>query len=144
LANTEPIQFDRIVTQTDNRWIHFDDTLRLGRYYEERGKHNFFLIKDSEMFFNEETGKTNIKVRLEKEPVMSNNLFGWEEYKKVRTDSGLPWWYKDMWKGITAATGGGSNFKYQKIIKNDKLEKLQNGFPTIYFEDDKLFIQVFD
>jgi len=36
LANTEPIQFDRIVTQTDNRWIHFDDTLRLGRYYEER------------------------------------------------------------------------------------------------------------
>ncbi|MHA1574706.1 MAG: hypothetical protein ACTSXL_00960, partial [Alphaproteobacteria bacterium] len=90
------------------------------------------------MFFNEATGKTNIKVRLEKEPVMANNLFGWEKYKKVRKDSGLPWWYEDMWKGITAATGGGSNFKYQKIIKNDKLEKLQNGFPTIYFEDDKL------
>ena len=60
IENTEPIQFDRIVTQTDTRWQHFDDIMRLGRYYEERGKHNFFLVENAELV----NGTKTIKVIL--------------------------------------------------------------------------------
>ena len=128
--NSEPIQFDRIVTQTDSRWEHFDDTMRLGRYYEERGKHNFFLINDHSMFFNKTTRVTNTIVTLKDEPVNSNNLYGWESYKKFRKDTNLPWWHKDMWEGTEALTGAGSLLKRQPVKSNSETN-------TLYFADSE-------
>ncbi len=41
-SETEAIIFNIIADESDTRYIHFDDTLRLGRYYEQRSAHNFF------------------------------------------------------------------------------------------------------
>jgi len=63
VPDTEAITFDIIADKSDTRWIHFDDSMRLGRYYEQRSAHNFFLIKDARFFYNNDTGKTNVEIR---------------------------------------------------------------------------------
>lgn len=118
--NSEPVQFDRIVTQTDTRWEHFDDTMRLGRYYEERGKHNYFLIEGASLFYNKFSGSTNVSVKLENEPVNPGNLFGWNEYKEFRKKSKLPWWHENMWKGVEALTGAGALLRRQPVKSNSE------------------------
>jgi len=133
LPGTEAVRFDRAVTAADQRWVHFDDTLRLGRYYEERASHNFFLINRAEAFFNRALGRTNIAVTLDDEPL--TYVAGWEPYRDLRARLGLPRWHPGMWCGITAATGAGlpepaGTFKYQPV--------LSNSVDTLYFDDDKL------
>lgn len=133
LPGTEAVRFERVVTAAGQRWVHFDDTLRLGRYYEERASHNFFLISHAEAFFNHALGRTNIVVTLDHEPL--TYVAGWEPYRDLRARLGLPRWHPGMWCGITAATGAGlpepaGTFKYQPV--------LSNSVDALYFDDDKL------
>ncbi|MCX7847034.1 MAG: hypothetical protein N2595_03250, partial [bacterium] len=133
LPDTEAIRFDARVIGADQRWVHLDDTLRLGRYYEERANHNFFLIAHAEPFFNPALGRSNIAVTLDDQPM--TYLAGWEHYHALRTRASLPRWYPGMWAGITAATGAGlpepaGSFKYQPVISNTT--------DTLFFDDDKL------
>jgi len=126
VPDTEAIIFDIIADQTDTRWIHFDDAMRLGRYYEQRSAHNFFLIKDTKLFYNKNTGKTNVAVKLDNNPM--SNLPGWNEYSKMRNEAGLPMWHPGMWNNLVAITGAGKNLKKQNVISNTT--------DTLYFEDD--------
>ncbi|RLD10830.1 MAG: hypothetical protein DRI44_05030 [Chlamydiae bacterium] len=126
VPDTEAITFDIIADKTDTRWIHFDDTMRLGRYYEQRASHNFFLIKDAELFYNNDTGKTNAAVKLDNKPM--SHLPGWSEYSKMRNEAGLPMWYPGMWNNLVAITGAGRNLKKQNVISNT--------IDTLFFEDD--------
>lgn len=133
LPGTEAVRFEQVATGADQRWVHFDDTLRLGRYYEERASHNFFLIEQAELFFNRALGRSNIVVTLDREPL--TYVAGWESYRDLRARAGLPRWHPDMWRGVIAATGAGlpepaGTFKYQPVISN--------GVDTLYFDDDKL------
>lgn len=133
LPGTEAVRFEHVVTGADQRWVHFDDTLRLGRYYEERASHNFFLIERAELFFNRALARSNIVVTLDREPL--TYVAGWEAYRDLRARAGLPRWHPGMWHGVIAATGSGlpepaGNFKYQPVISN--------GVDTLYFDDDKL------
>ncbi len=130
---TEAVRFDRAVVAADQRWVHLDDCLRLGRYYEERASHNFFLIDRAEAFYNRALGRTNIAVTLDREPM--THVAGWEEYRDLRTQAHVPRWHPGMWRGITAATGAGmpepvGTFKYQRV--------LSNSTDTLYFDDDNL------
>ncbi len=126
ISDTEAITFDIIADNTDSRWIHFDDSMRLGRYYEQRSAHNFFLANDTRLFYNNETGKTNVAVKLDDKPM--SNLPGWNEYSKMRSDAELPMWHPGMWNNIVAVTGAGSNLKKQNVISNTT--------DTLFFEDD--------
>ena len=125
-SETEAIIFNIIADESDTRYIHFDDTLRLGRYYEQRSAHNFFLINDAELFLNNQTGKTNIAVKLDSEPMAK--LPGWRDYSKLRTEAGLPMWHAGMWNNIIALTGAGKNLKSQPVITNTT--------DTLIFADD--------
>ena len=131
--DTEALQFERIVTSVDRRWNHFDDTLRLGRYYEERPNHNFFLVDSARAFYNNQSGRTNIEVVLDREPYL--HVDGWKTYKEMRAQSDLPRWYYTMWNGVTAATGSGlpepqGLFKYQSVVSNTEY--------ALVFDDSKL------
>ncbi len=126
IFDTEAITFDIIADKTDTRWIHFDDSMRLGRYYEQRAAHNFFLIKDTRIFYNNDTGKTNIAVKFGDNPM--SHLPGWDEYSGMRSEAGLPMWHPGMWNNIVAITGAGKNLKKQNVISNTT--------DTLFFEDD--------
>jgi len=126
ISDTEAVTFEIIADKSDIRRIHFNDAMRLGRYYEKRSAHNFFLIKDTELFYNNDTGKTNVAVKLDEKPMA--NLPGWNEYSKMRNEAKLPMWYPGMWNNIVAVTGAGRNLKKQNIISNT--------IDTLFFEDD--------
>ncbi len=126
IPDTEAITFEIIADKSDVRRIHFDDAMRLGRYYEQRSAHNFFLIKDTKLFYNNDTGKTNAAVMLDDKPMA--NLPGWNEYSKMRNDAKLPMWHPGMWNNLVAITGSGRNLKKQNIISNTT--------DTLFFEDD--------
>lgn len=133
VPDTEAICFDRIVTAVDCRWNHFEDVLRLGRYYEERPNHNFFLVKHARGFYNTETGRTNIEVTLDNDPYLY--VDGWEPYRDLRRKSNLPRWYHAMWNGVRAATGSGlpepqGLFTYQPVVSNTEY--------ALIFDDEKL------
>lgn len=127
-GSTEPLRFERFVTDVDTRWCHFDDTLRLGRYYEERLSHNFFLIKESRLWYNSGLGRSNVVATLEREPVSA--IPGWEAFTRMRGEAGLPRWYEGMWNGLIAKTGSGALFKAQPVISNSQ--------DALYFDDDNL------
>jgi len=126
IPDTEAITFDIIADKTDTRWIHFDDSMRLGRYYEQRSAHNFFLIKDTKLFYNNDTGKTNAAIKLDDKPM--SHLPGWNEYLKMRSEAGLPMWHQGIWNNLVAITGAGKNLKKQNVISNTT--------DTLFFEDD--------
>jgi hypothetical protein len=133
VPDTEAIRFDRVVTAVDCRWNHFEDILRLGRYYEERPNHNFFLVKHARGFYNTETGRTNIEVTLDNDPYL--HVDGWDTYRDLRRKSNLPRWYHAMWNGVTAATGSGlpepqGLFRYQPVVSNTEY--------ALIFDDEKL------
>lgn len=119
---TEALRFEQFALAADLRWNHLDDTLRLGRYYEERGAHNYFLVSQARAVYNPVLGRTNIMVELDETP--SSALPGWNEYRTLRAGADLPRWYPGMWRGITAATGSGlpegqgGLFKHQPVFSN--------------------------
>jgi len=129
--DTEAVRFERLVLQADLRWQHFDDTLRLGRYYEERAAHNFFLVQQARAVYNAALQRSNILVTLDDQPTA--DLPGWQTYRALRERSKLPRWYGGMWQGITAATGSGlpeaqgGLFKYQPVVSNSE--------DTLQFDD---------
>ncbi len=132
--DTEAVRFERLVLQADLRWQHFDDTLRLGRYYEERAAHNFFLVRQARAVYNATLQRSNIVVTLDEQPTA--DLPGWQTYRTLRERSKLPRWYGGMWQGIIAATGSGlpeeqgGLFKYQPV--------LSNSAETLQFDDGVL------
>ena len=142
--DTEAITFEIIADKSDTRRIHFDDTMRLGRYYESRAAHNFFLIKESKLFYNSSLGRTNIIVKLDDKPMAF--LPGWNEYSKMRKEAGLPMWHPGMWNNIIAVTGAGGNLKTQPVISNttDSLifddDNYQRFMPTGTFRQTVTFV----
>jgi len=126
IPDTEAITFDIIADKAETRWVHFDDSMRLGRYFEQRSKHNFFLINNTKLFYNSDTGKTNVEVRLDNKP--TSHLPGWNEYSRMRNEAGLPMWHPGMWDKLIAVTGSGKSLKKQSVISNT--------IDTLFFDDD--------
>lgn len=111
VPDTEALHIETVVHNEDTRWIPADDLYRLGRYYEMRPNHNYFLVESAQT-----NNDGTVTVTLDSEPLIP--VVGWDKYKDMRSAMSASRWPPHLFDNTPAATGSGDIYKEQKIIKN--------------------------
>lgn len=106
---TEALKIDLAAHGNRIHWHPVDDRMRVGRYYEMRPNHNFFVVDNAQT-----THAGQVRVTLSENPLMP--IDGWNEYTALRSRMRAPRWPAQLFDGTPAATGSGDHYKEQRII----------------------------